>query len=130
MGAAVTQGLQLLRQRKETYRANGIMFYRPWIFLITDGAPTDDWRAAAAETREGEKSKAFSFFAVGVRGARLDVLSQFCPERAPLMLDGLRFRDLFTWLSNSMKSVSRSSPNTEVPLVNPATPGGWASVSA
>jgi uncharacterized protein YegL len=106
------------------------MFYRPWIFLITDGAPTDEWRAAAAAVREGEQSKAFSFFAVGVRGARLDVLSQFGTERPPLMLDGLRFRDLFTWLSNSMKSVSRSAPNTDVPVVNPTAPGGWATVPA
>ncbi len=127
MGAAIVQALDLVRARKETYRANAVPFYRPWVFLITDGAPTDAWHQAAAMVREGEGSRAFAFFAVGVQGANMDILSQLS-ARAPLALDGLRFRDLFVWLSNSMKSVSRSTPGTEVPLDNPAVPGGWASV--
>jgi len=127
MGMAVMKGLELLNQRKMLYRENGIPFFRPWIFLITDGTPTDDWKAAANEIRKGEESRTFAFFAVGVEGANLDILQEIS-VRQPLRLRGLRFRELFQWLSNSMRSVSRSVPGTEVPLSNPTCPGGWASV--
>src|SRR5262245_55426841 len=124
MGAAIQQGLALVKQRKEEYRANGISFYRPWVFLVTDGGPTDAWHSAAAMVREGETSKSFAFFAVGVQGANMDILKQIA-IRDPLKLQGLKFRDLFQWLSNSMKSVSRSTPGATVPM---ASPSGWAEV--
>lgn len=124
MGSAIKQGLELLRQRKDEYRANGIAFYRPWVFLITDGAPTDDWQAAAALVREGETAKSFAFFAVAVGNANTDVLKQIS-ARDPVRLEGLKFRELFQWLSNSMKSVSQSTPGDKVALSSPA---GWAEV--
>jgi uncharacterized protein YegL len=127
MGEAILRATDMLAARKNLYRQNGILFYRPWIFLITDGGPTDGWQAAAERVRQGEAAKAFSFFSVGVEGANLDVLKQIS-VREPLKLDGLRFRDLFQWLSNSQKAVSRSQTTDEVRLANPAAPGGWASV--
>lgn len=61
MGSAIREGIELVRQRKEEYRSNGIPYYRPWIFLITDGGPTDEWQTAAAAVHEGEANKAFAF---------------------------------------------------------------------
>lgn len=121
MGTAIAGGLEMIRQRKQAYKANGIPYYRPWVFMITDGAPTDDWRSAAALIREGEAAKGFSFFAVGVEDADMAILGQIS-VRTPLRLSGLRFGDLFHWLSSSLSSVSRSGIGQEVPLLPP----GWA----
>lgn len=124
MGAAIREGLNLVRQRKDEYRANGIPFYRPWVFLITDGAPSDEWQSAATLIREGENSKSFAFFAVGVAGANMDILRQLS-VREPLKLEGMKFKELFQWLSNSMKSASQSVPGATLQIESPK---GWAEV--
>ncbi len=129
MGQAVNQAIDSLEARKQEYKNAGISYYRPWLFLITDGAPNDsNWEQAAQRAVEGDKAKSFSMYCVGVEGADFETLGKFC-VREPLKLDGLRFRDLFLWLSSSQQSVSRSTPGDDVPLVNPAAPDGWATAS-
>lgn len=127
MGAAVHQAIDMLEERKQIYKANGIAYYRPWLFLITDGAPNDEWEAAAARATDGDAANSFALFAIGVDDADFDVLQRFT-NRKPLTLRGNRFREMFLWLSRSLRSVSRSTPGEEVPLENPTAPDGWASV--
>jgi uncharacterized protein YegL len=124
MGKAIEQGIELVSQRKHIYKQNGIAYYRPWIFLITDGGPTDSWRGAAKQVVAGEESKSFVFFAVGVEGADMGTLKQIS-VRDPLKLKGVQFRDLFLWLSQSMQSVSRSGLSDKLSLPSPS---GWAEI--
>jgi uncharacterized protein YegL len=126
LGAAVLRAIDAVTERKRLYRQNGLHYYRPWIFLITDGEPTDAWQEAAAKVKEGEKNKSFAFFAVGVEGANFDTLRQIS-VRDPLPLKGYSFREMFKWLSQSQRSVSHSNPGQE-DQVKLTSPSGWASL--
>lgn len=130
MGEAILEAIELVRLRKKLYQQNGIAYYRPWIFMITDGAPTDDVARAVKALKEAEAKKALAFFSVGVEGADFPTLKTLNPERAPLKLKGLAFRELFRWLSNSLSGVSRSQPSEPLRIAAPdVTPKGWASIA-
>ncbi|AFY51048.1 uncharacterized protein Nos7524_5329 [Nostoc sp. PCC 7524] len=125
MGEAIEYALNLLENRKQTYKNNGILYYRPWVFLITDGAPTDYWEGAAQRVREAEENRRLSFFTVAVQGADMNKLRQIAPpQRPPVMLNGLDFRSLFVWLSTSMKRVSSGKVGEAVAL----PPVGWGQI--
>lgn len=125
MGEAVRKALTLIRERKDIYKRNGLDYFRPWIFLISDGAPTDfGWESAADMTRQEEDRKGVIFYAVGTEGADLQNLARFSDDRQPLRLKGLAFRELFQWLSSSLSAVAKSRPGDQVPL--PAV--GWAAI--
>jgi uncharacterized protein YegL len=124
MGSAIAEALRLIEERKSEYTSAGVSHYRPWVFMITDGEPTDQWREAAAALRNGTEQKKLAFFAVAVEGANLARLAEISP-RKPLMLKGLHFRELFRWLSNSLGAVSRSSPTQET-LSLPPPSSDWS----
>lgn len=126
IGTAINLALDKINDRKQVYKENGISHYRPWVFLITDGAPTDGdvWLTAAQRVRDAESNKKVVFFAVGVEGADMCMLEKIS-SRQPLKLQGLRFQEMFQWLSVSLTSVSRSIPGEKVPIKSPM---GWGEV--
>ncbi|MBM3601685.1 MAG: VWA domain-containing protein [Alphaproteobacteria bacterium] len=127
MGAAIDCALDLIEKRKALYRENGIPYYRPWAFLITDGEPTDGqrWEIAARRVHAAETDRKLTFFAVGVGDANMDILGCITPpSRPPLMLERLRFRKLFEWLSTSLKRVSSGRVGGEMVALPPVE--SWA----
>jgi uncharacterized protein YegL len=124
MGAGIVTAIDLVEARKTQYKANGIVYYRPWVFLITDGEPTDEWSGAAARVKAAEEANGLAFFTVGVEGANLDVLGSIA-VRTPLTLQGLKFVELFVWLSQSQRTVSSSKPGDQTALPSVE---GWAAV--
>jgi uncharacterized protein YegL len=129
LGAGIELALDTLEQRKSAYRNSGVAYYRPWVFLITDGAPVGepDEVVEAARTRLVAEQQAgkLVFFAVGTESADFQRLGGFTmPNRPPLQLKGVQFVELFEWLSKSQQAVAQSRPGEQVPL----PPAGWASV--
>ena len=125
VGAAIEKALDMVEERKARYRAYDVAYYRPWIFLVTDGEPQgeapDAVQKAVDRLRDAEQRKQVAFFAVGVENANMEALAKIS-VRQPLRLKGLDFREMFVWLSRSMQSVAHSRPDETVKLA----PTGWA----
>lgn len=127
LGGGIHLALDIIQERKALYRANGVAYYRPWIFMITDGEPQGEPESiieqAKQRIKEDEANKRVAFFCVGVENANLDSLG-YISVRTPLKLTGLNFTQMFLWLSASMSAVSHSRIDEQVAL----PPVGWGFV--
>ena len=127
MGAGIHKALDIIQERKSQYRTNGIAYYRPWVFMITDGEPQGELEhiveQAAQRLQGDEANKRVAFFTVGVENANMTRLNQIT-VRTPLKLKGLNFIEMFVWLSTSMSAVSHSQMDEQVAL----PPIGWGTV--
>lgn len=121
-GAALEAALDHLEARKAVYKENGIQYYRPICLLVSDGLPTSDITTAANRIKEYTEKKKLTFFPVAVEGADMDSL-QSLSGKQPLKLQGVKFDELFQWLSASAASVSASQPGDRVAAPSPE---GWA----
>lgn len=119
MGAAIERGLDLIETRKRNYRLGGVAYYRPWLILLTDGAPTDDMQQAARRLNEAESTKSLVAFCFGTDTFDKNRMSQIFP-RTPMTMRGTRYKEFFQWLSASMSSVSHSRPNDRLQLQKPS----------
>lgn len=116
LGKGVRQALLEIEDEKGRYDAAGIPFNRPWLYIMTDGEPTDsDWMQAAAECRAADAGKKVAVFGIGIGDADLGKLGEFSP-RPPKALQGLNFRDFFLWLSRSTTVASKSAIGAPVQM--------------
>lgn len=123
MGEAITRSIELTRERNRLYASLGTPFYKPWIFLLTDGEPTDDITNAKSMIRQREDIGRLKFFSVGVNGANMSVLKSLS-SRTIIATEKDSFKGIFNWLSESMSVISQSRVDENPQLPN--LPEGFA----
>ena len=131
MGEGVNLALDTLERRKKTYSDNGVLYYQPWLVLMTDGQPNGnagELQTAISRVTELVTNKKLTVFPIGI-GADADMttLAKFSPSRPPLRLKGLAFKEFFEWLSKSVSRVSQSTPGDMVKL-DTAAIDGWGEI--
>jgi len=125
MGAAMRCALDEIESQKSQMRSAGVSYKRPIIMLLSDGEPTDDWQQVAADCKSAEAQHKVNVMAIGIGDqANRDILGAFSNKGA-LNMKGLKFKELFIWLSRSIQAVSRAATGGTVQL-NPVD--SWAQI--
>jgi uncharacterized protein YegL len=113
MVEAISLAIDLAVDRRALLSERGTLSYRPNVFLITDGHPTDpqgnpsdDWRRLIPELRAAEERNRLLFFALGITAADETVLRGLAPE-ANYKTKDIQFRQLLRLVSTSSGSALR-----------------------
>lgn len=125
MGQAIELGSKLVEERRSDLQAQGVSLLRPWMWLITDGKPTDNTEQAKKTVQRGESDGRFLFFAVGTENADFGALKRIS-VRSPVRLNSLDFRGMFEFLSESLSQASRSRPGEQRQL---SPPDEWGTIT-
>lgn len=119
----VRAGIAQIEARKNWYKETGQAYYRPWLVLITDGAPEEDQDVTGliAELKADMETKKYSLLTVGVAGADMEILSQLARYSIPpVRLQGLKFVEFFKWLSASL-GLNADDDDDDFIMENPPT---------
>ena len=125
MNEAIITGLDILEERKMLYRQYGTPYFRPWMFLLTDGAPTDSIYESAALQRiqEAIQEKKVTFWPMGIgEGADINRLKKYANGGAVFKATASQFKEAFVWLSNSMSVIGNSDGKTQQINLPPTPP--------
>jgi uncharacterized protein YegL len=107
LGAAVNQALDDIEAEKVRMDAGDIVRKRAWLFVFTDGGPTDIanvWENAAQRCRDMERKGTICSYGVGVDGADTVKLGELSGENPPAMLQNIDFKPFFKFLTKSIKA--------------------------
>lgn len=120
MHEAVDMALKSIEQRKSEYKKVGTPYYRPWIFMLSDGYPNDSDNGAFERLIKAQHNGKTTFFGVGIgTGVDLNLLKSLNKDGICLSASATDFKGAFVWLSRSVTMVSKSNPGDGLSLPNP-----------
>lgn len=110
-------------------KSQGMQVYRPAVFFITDGEPTDDWEANhRALTDKNVNPQAPHIIAFGIAGANPDVIGKIGTKASyiadPGVDPGIALKEILRSLTNTI--LNSSSSSTPTLIIQQAPPGTTA----
>lgn len=128
LGSGLQLALKELNDRKALYKSEGVEYYQPIMVVMSDGEANGNQELLnemCLEIHKQEESKRLSTFPIVLddKSARasLDKIS----HRHALGLKSEEFSAFFQWLSQSIDSVSSSTPGETVKLPQPDFAADW-----
>lgn len=121
LAEALEVAMDAIEDRKRVYKDEGIQYYRPILMVISDGLPTSKdsaVEAASQRLKEFTERKKLTFMPIAVDGADVELMGRLSGKPAA-RLQGMKFDELFQWLSASIAIVSASRPGNDT--VEPET---------
>lgn len=120
MAEGIQVAIDLVKERNHFYHQIGAPCFKPWIFMITDGAATSsvmEMEQAAARIQDEETKGAvgrLKFWALGIDN--YDKNQLFKLTKRVIELKAHDFTGIFDWLSDSMTAISNSHVGEDVEL--------------
>lgn len=129
LNEAINYSLDILEERKCLYNEIGIDYYRPWLFILTDGSPTDVEKEKQTILRLkkaiGENKVVYMPMGIG-ENAKIEKLQEYYPDdvakKIVLKADADNFKEAFVWLIRSISAILESEPKPNSSVLLPPTP--------
>lgn len=136
LNEGVRVAIRMAEERKSEFKRTNQSYKRPWIIMLTDGAPTDgDVSALAQEIQEDTKNGKYIFLPIGVDGADTQTLKKISgyvknsdgsmKQMDVMSMESAKFSDFFEWLSSTMSEVYNSQEGEDVSLPAPTWMKGF-----
>ncbi len=120
MAEGINTAIDLVKRRNAFYQQIGIPFFKPWIFMITDGLSSSykaDMDQVAQRIQQEESAGSHGKLKFWVLGFNEYDCSQMKKLTKRVMeMRGYDFTSIFDWLSQSMTAISQSTVGENVPL--------------
>ena len=126
MGEGIDLAVDMALERREFYKDSGIGFLKPWIFMISAGAPVDDIEEARARIFEEDAKGAYGnlrFWSLGVPGYNKDVLKSLTKRCMPL--EEIDFGSMFEFLDMETNSCPQEPDLPQLPDSLKPIPKDW-----
>lgn len=112
MGEAVELAMRLAEEQVAHLKSLGIDRKRPWIWLMSDGLPTDSWENVADKARQAQENGKFFLYPVSVineegETSHTAALKKFNKDNKCIQIRGAEFARFFKFVSASSAAGSK-----------------------